>query len=77
MNDSHSSPEPPTSPAAAPDARSGAVRPVLWVLLVLCAAGDMVAWRSGVGAVISLSLGLAALACAAALITHHYRNRPT
>ncbi|TMR04331.1 hypothetical protein ETD83_08720 [Actinomadura soli] len=78
MNDSHSGPEPPTPSraAAAADVRGGAVRPVLWVFLVVCVAGDMVAWRTGVGAVAGVSLGLAALACAAGLIVHHYRNRP-
>ncbi|WUH98486.1 hypothetical protein OHR68_34050 [Spirillospora sp. NBC_00431] len=57
-------------------ARSGVVRPVLWVLLVLCAAGDVIAAQAGAAVVVRAPLGLATLACAAALIVQHYRNRP-
>ncbi|TYB44056.1 hypothetical protein [Actinomadura chibensis] len=77
MNDSHGRSE-TTSPAAAgasPSARSRAVRPVLWVLLVIFAAGDMVLSRLDANVAVDAAFGLATMACATCLIVHHYRNR--
>jgi hypothetical protein len=55
--------------------RGGAVRPVLWLLLIVSAAGNMVTSNAGVNIAIGIGFGLATLACAAALIVHHYRHR--
>ncbi|TYK51339.1 hypothetical protein [Actinomadura decatromicini] len=77
MNDPHSRSE-ATTPAAAgasPKARSRAVRPVLWVLLVFFAAADMVLSRLDANVVVDAAFGLATMACATCLIVHHYRNR--
>ncbi|MFI0486244.1 hypothetical protein [Actinomadura sp. 9N215] len=64
-----------TPSAVAAGERSGAVRPVLWVLLVVCAAGDAVASRADAGVGVRVAFWLATLGCAAALIVHHYRRR--
>ena len=77
MNDSHGGSETtaPSAGGAAPSARSRAVRPVLWVLLVIFAAGDMVLSRMDASMVVDTAFGLATMGCATGLIVHHYRNR--
>ncbi|MGH3240475.1 MAG: hypothetical protein ACRDNL_08835 [Spirillospora sp.] len=42
---------------------------------MLCAASDVVAAQAGASLGIRTTLGLITLACAAALIVHHYRNQ--
>ena len=74
MNGSHSRSE-TTTPAGDVSARSGVVRRVLWVLLAGCAAGDLIAARSGVRTSVGLVFGLGTLGCAAVLIVQHYRMR--
>lgn len=60
--------------AAASAARHDAwVRPVLWLLLLLAAAGNVVANSAGLLAM-SIPLGLAVLTLAAALVAHHRRT---
>ena len=58
-----------------PEARSGSLRPILWLLLVICAAVNAVTSTAGINMVISIGFGLATLACATALIVQHYRHR--
>ncbi|MBF9134261.1 hypothetical protein I0C86_35815 [Plantactinospora sp. S1510] len=65
-----------SSPTAAPTSiRSGALRPLLWLLLVTSVAANVVASAAGSNMFIGAGFGLAALACATALIVHHYRHR--
>ena len=56
------------------DTRKAALRPVLWLVLILSAAANATTSMLGLGAV-SAGLGVVALGSAAALIVHHYRNR--
>jgi hypothetical protein len=58
------------SPAAA-----GRLRPALWLVLVLSLAANAITSTIGATA-ISVVFGLITLACATALVLHHYRNRP-
>jgi hypothetical protein len=58
-----------------PPAHRGGVRPLLWLLLVISAAANAVASTTGVNVFVGAGFGLITLACATALIVHHYRNR--
>ncbi|MFI6454227.1 hypothetical protein ACIBF6_22020 [Streptosporangium amethystogenes] len=53
----------------------GMLRPVLWLLLVVSAVLNMVTSSIDVNVFVGIGFGLVALACAAALIVHHYRYR--
>ncbi|MFB9840161.1 hypothetical protein [Actinoallomurus acaciae] len=55
--------------------RGGFVRPVLWLLLVVSAAGNVVTSTTGVNVFVGAAFGVATLACGAALIVQHYRRR--
>jgi hypothetical protein len=70
MNDPYDISEAPPG-----DSRAGLVRPVLWLLLAISAAGNMVTSSTGVNVAVSVAFGAATLGCATALIVHHYRNR--
>ncbi|GAA4095287.1 hypothetical protein [Actinomadura miaoliensis] len=60
----------------APASRGGgAVRPLLWVLLAISAAGNMVTSGSGAHTVAGIAFGVATLGFAIALVVHHYRTR--
>jgi hypothetical protein len=74
---SHFGPETSRTPdQAQPDgARSGALRPVLWLLLVISAACNMVTSTAGVTPAVSIAFGVVALSCIVALVVHHYRHR--
>ncbi|GAA0843469.1 hypothetical protein ACFQVD_01265 [Streptosporangium amethystogenes subsp. fukuiense] len=61
-----------TSKTARP---AGMLRPVLWLLLVVSAALNMVTSSIDVNVFVGIGFGLLTLACAAALIVHHYRYR--
>jgi hypothetical protein len=54
--------------------RGGAVRPLLWLVLVISAAANVVASTTD-HVFVGAAFGLVALACATALVVHHYRNR--
>jgi hypothetical protein len=71
MNDDYAiSPTPkPSQP------RGSALRPALWVLLILSAATNAVL-SSVTNPFVSSAFGAVALACAVTLIVHHYRHRP-
>ncbi len=63
-------------PRRAAGTGGGAVRPVLWTLLFLCAVGNAVTSSAGgVGPVVPLVLGAATLGCIAGLVVHHRRQR--
>jgi hypothetical protein len=55
--------------------RRGALRPVLWLLLVLSAAGNAGASFGGMSVALHTAFGVVTLLCAAALIMHHVRGR--
>jgi hypothetical protein len=77
MTDPYRSPDTsPTSHRPAP-ARPGAVRPLLWLVLAVCAAVNMATSAAGVNMMISAGFGLVALGCAAALIVGHVRRGRT
>jgi hypothetical protein len=44
-------------------------------LLVISAAANAVASTAGVNMFVAAGFGLSTLACAAALVVHHYRNQ--
>jgi hypothetical protein len=54
----------------------GAIRPLLWLLLVISIAANAVINSAGVSIFLAVATGLITLACAAGLIVHHYRQRP-
>lgn len=56
-------------------ARSGVVRPLLWLVLVVSIAANVVSSAIGVNVFIGSGFGLIALASGVALIVHHYRLR--
>ncbi|MBC6456653.1 hypothetical protein [Actinomadura sp. HBU206391] len=60
---------PPASPAG------GIVRPLLWVLLVISAAANAVISSTGANMFVGAGFGLVVLACATALVVHHYKHR--
>ncbi|PJE95065.1 hypothetical protein CUT44_25790 [Streptomyces carminius] len=62
----------PAGPGAGPAGPGGGpVRPVLWSLLLVSAAGGSVASSAGLDPLVGAGFGAAALGCAAALIVHH------
>ncbi|MFG2000458.1 hypothetical protein ACGFNU_15055 [Spirillospora sp. NPDC048911] len=71
------SPAPPSAPSARQAASPGRAvpRPMLWVLLVISLAGNVVTSTAGVNLAVSSAFGLATLACATALIVQHRRSR--
>lgn len=50
-------------------------RPLLWVLLVVCATTDIVLSTAGVNPLVGSAFGLLTLAFGAALVADHRRNR--
>lgn len=61
--------------AAPPGSRGGAVRPVLWLLLVISAAGNIATSSTGANVAVSSAFGLVTLGLGIALVAQHYRNR--
>jgi hypothetical protein len=54
--------------------RRGAVRPLLWLVLVVSAAANMVLSAAG-SVFVGSAFGLVTLCCAAGLVVHHYKHR--
>jgi hypothetical protein len=50
-------------------------RTMLWLVLVVSAAANVVASTAGLNLFIGLGAGLVTVACAAALIVDHYQHR--
>jgi hypothetical protein len=59
--------------ASSPDWRSK--RPLLWFVLALGAAGNVVTQSLDVNILISVAFGVLTLACGIALAVDHYRHR--
>ena len=62
-------------PTQVPGARTDNLRPILWVLLVVSAASNMVATSAGLNVLFGIGFGLLTLACVTAIVVHHYANR--
>ncbi|MFI6507110.1 hypothetical protein ACIBCT_05855 [Streptosporangium sp. NPDC050855] len=60
-------------PARPAGTRGGMVRPVLWLLLAVSVVLNVVFSSTGTDVLAGIGFGLAAVACATALIVHHYR----
>ena len=52
-----------------------ALRPALWVALIVSAAANVVSSSIGLHVLVGSVFGLLTVACAAALTVHHYRHR--
>lgn len=72
MTDPYRITEPPETPRPL---RRPAVRAVLWLLLVISAAGNVVTSTAGAEVYVGAAFGVATLACGSALIVQHYRLR--
>lgn len=48
---------------------------MLWLLLVISAAGNVVTSNAGVNVMIGIGFGAVTVACGVALGVHHYRHR--
>jgi hypothetical protein len=57
------------------ETRRGAVRPLLWLGLILSAAVNAIVSSAVGDPVVGSAFGAVALAFAAALVIHHYRTR--
>lgn len=53
---------------------TGVIRPLLWLLVIACATGNVITSVSGLVAV-SVALGVLTLGFGVALARHHYRTR--
>ncbi|GLZ58412.1 hypothetical protein [Micromonospora sp. NBRC 107095] len=63
------------APVAAPKKSGGPLRPLLWLVLFVSAAANVVLSTAADNQWLSSGFGLVALLCAVALIVHHRRNR--
>ncbi|GGO25290.1 hypothetical protein [Micromonospora parathelypteridis] len=63
------------APATAAERPGGWLRPLLWLVLFVSAAANVVLSTAADNPWISSAFGLVALLCAVALIVHHRRNR--
>ncbi|MDG4809424.1 hypothetical protein O7634_21975 [Micromonospora sp. WMMD1120] len=63
------------APATAPEKPGGLLRPLLWLVLIVTAAANMVLSAALDDPWLSSAFGLVAVLCAVALIVHHRRNR--
>jgi uncharacterized membrane protein YedE/YeeE len=52
----------------------GVIRPVLWLLVIACATGNVITSLSGL-VVVSIIFGVLTLSFGATLARHHYRTR--
>ncbi|GAB3153996.1 hypothetical protein GCM10027290_47830 [Micromonospora sonneratiae] len=77
MSDPYQISEGPEAPRPAPPAtaRGRAVRPLLWLALVISVAANVVSSAADINMFIGSGFGLIALTCATGLIVHHYRHR--
>jgi hypothetical protein len=55
--------------------REGVLRPLLWVLLVISLAGNVVVASAGLNVFIGAGFGALVLVFGTALVVHHFRNR--
>jgi hypothetical protein len=60
---------------ASSGARGGLVRPLLWLLLVISLAADVVISSMHLSVFVELPVGLVGMACIVGLVMHHFRHR--
>lgn len=75
MTDRYRIAPPETAGTPDRDARGGLLRPALWALLIVSAAVNATVNTTGGNVFVGVGFGLVTLACAAALVVHHYRHR--
>ncbi|MDG4780754.1 hypothetical protein O7614_14000 [Micromonospora sp. WMMD961] len=63
------------APVTAPNKPGGLLRPLLWLVLFVSAAANVVLSTAADNPWVSSASGLVAVLCAVALIVHHRRNR--
>ncbi|WP_433386031.1 hypothetical protein [Micromonospora sp. KLBMP9576] len=63
------------APVAAPKKPGGLLRPLLWLVLFVSGAANVVLSTTGDNQWISSAFGLVVVLCGVALIVHHRRNR--
>ncbi|MEU1643217.1 hypothetical protein [Micromonospora zamorensis] len=63
------------APVAAPKKPGGLLRPLLWLVLFISAAANVVLSTAADSPWISSAFGLVAVLCAVTLLVHHRRNR--
>jgi hypothetical protein len=64
-----------TADPAQPIRSGGIIRPLLWLVLVISAAANVVTSSLDVSVFIGIGFGLLTMACGAALAVDHYRRR--
>lgn len=74
MADPYRISDPPPAPERE-DSGGGLLRPVLWLVLVVSAAANATVSAAGANVLAGIGFGVITLACAAALVVHHYRHR--
>jgi hypothetical protein len=76
MTDPYRIIEPSGTPQAMPPTRDGGgvVRPLLWLVLVISLAGNVVTSSMSISAFIGIGFGLLTLSCGVALVVDHYRR---
>ena len=57
------------------DDRTGVLRPVLWLVLIVSAAANATVSAVGANVLAGIGFGVITLAYAVALVVHHYRHR--
>lgn len=57
------------------EAWDGAMRPLLWILLTISVACNIVTSSADVNVLVRIGFGLVTLGCVAALVTHHHLHR--
>jgi hypothetical protein len=63
------------TPQAKRSGAGGIVRPLLWLLLVISGAANVVTKSMDISVFVSIGFGLVTLACGVALAVDHYRRR--
>lgn len=63
------------TPQAKRSGSDGAVRPLLWLLLVIGLAANIVTQSMDISVLVSIGAGLVTVSCGIALAADHYRRR--
>jgi hypothetical protein len=54
---------------------SGVLRPLLWLVLIISASGNVIASTADLDILVNVAFGLVSGVCAGVLVVHHYRSR--
>ncbi|CAM3543971.1 hypothetical protein KIPE111705_13665 [Kibdelosporangium persicum] len=58
-----------------PEQRTGMFRPLVWLVLIVSASGNVVASVANLDIIVGVVFGVITLTCGVTLVVHHYRNR--